>query len=248
MARWLGHGALILGLTLLTQLGGLAWLVALRFRRRLVAFAAAYALLLVIANLAAPTLGRMPLPCWGEPLRMQSPVYCLTMRNFVTPEMADVARAAAVRVAADHPGSITLALDGGFPFLKGMPLLPHLSHDDGVKLDFAFFYQTPTGAYLPGKTRSPVGYWAFEGADPAACSPVWLTARWNMGWLQPLWPDRPIEPHRTTALVRALLGDTRITKVFLEPPLAERLGLTDARLRFQGCRAARHDDHIHTQL
>jgi len=36
--------------------------------------------------------------------------------------------------------------------------------------------------------------------------------------------------------------------MLLEPPLARRLGVADTRLRFQGCRAARHDDHIHIQF
>lgn len=248
MIRATGHTVAFLFLTLLTQLGGLAWLLALRFRQRLLAFVAFYALLLGVAQVTAPLLGRVPLPCGGEPLRMQSVLYCVTMRNFVTPDMAAVALDAAARVAGDYPGTVTLALDGGFPFLNGMPLLPHLSHDDGEKLDFAFHYADAAGTYLPGKTRSPIGYWAFEGADPGACPPVWLTTRWGMGWLQPLWPDRPLEPVRTTALIRTLLADPRVGKVFVEPPLAARLGVSDAKLRFQGCRAARHDDHIHTQL
>ena len=80
------------------------------------------------------------------------------------------------------------------------------------------------------------------------CPPVWLTTRWNMTWLQWLWPDRLLEPERTAALARALLADPMVGKVFVEPPLARQLGLKDAKLRFQGCRAARHDDHIHAQL
>jgi hypothetical protein len=246
--RGLGHCILIVGLTLLTQAGGIAWLAALRFQHRLMAFAMFYALLLALTNLTAPAFGRVPLPCTGAPLRMQSVLYCVTMRNFVTPEMAAVARDAAAKVAVAHPGSVTLALDGGFPFLDGMPLLPHLSHDDGAKLDFAYAYTDGAGRYLPGQTRSPIGYWAFERAAPAACPPVLLTARWGMAWLQPLWPDRPLDPVRTTALIRALLADPRVGKVFVEPPLAARLGLSDEKLRFQGCRAARHDDHIHAQL
>jgi hypothetical protein len=49
-------------------------------------------------------------------------------------------------------------------------------------------------------------------------------------------------------LARALLADPMMGKAFLEPPLARQLGPKDAKLRFQGCRAARHDDHIHAQL
>jgi hypothetical protein len=36
--------------------------------------------------------------------------------------------------------------------------------------------------------------------------------------------------------------------VFVEPYLAARLGVTAPAIRFQGCRAARHDDHIHFQV
>ena len=99
---------------------------------------------------------------------------------------------------------------------------------------------------MPGRTRSPIGYFAFEtlaAADP--CPAVWLTLRWS--WQVPLRGVQ-LEPARTTALVRALLADARVGKVFVEPALADRLGLADPKLRFQGCRAARHDDHVHVQL
>jgi hypothetical protein len=249
MGRIILHGAVIVMLTVLTQLCGIAWALSLTVRRwRVPVFLGAFLVLWVAAQALAPLAGRVALPCTGDTLRMQSPLYCATLRNFVTPELASVAEEAALRVADAYPGTVTLALDGGFPFLDGMPLLPHLSHDDGEKLDFAFFYTDPAGTYLPGVTRSPVGYWAFETDGASDCPPVRLTMRWGMGWLQPLFPDRPFDPGRTAALTEALLDDPRVAKVFLEPPLATRLGLDSDKLRFQGCRAARHDDHIHVQL
>ncbi len=244
--RIIGHGLIVLALTVLTQLGGLAWLVALRFRRRLAAFAVVYAALWGAAQVGAPLLGRVPLPCGGETLRMQSPLYCAMLRNFVTPDLLAVAQEAADRVAAEFPGTVTLALDGGFPFLDGMPLVPHLSHGDDEKLDFAFYYRDEAG-YLAGRTASWLGYFAFErGAE--TCPPAWATLRWDMGWFQPLVRDLELEPERTAALIRALAADPRVAKVFVEPPLAARLGLAGDKLRFQGCRAARHDDHVHIQL
>jgi len=74
-----------------------------------------------------------------------------------------------------------------------------------------------------------------------------LSLRRDLSWLQPLLPDRLIEPARTAALIRQVLADLRVGKVFVGP-LAASLGLSHPRLRFQGCRAARHDDHIHVQL
>jgi hypothetical protein len=51
---FLGHAALILALTVLTQLGGLAWGLALAFRRRLLVFVQAYAALGIGAVWVAP--------------------------------------------------------------------------------------------------------------------------------------------------------------------------------------------------
>lgn len=246
--RWIWHGAVVLFLTVLTQLGGVAWLIALTTKRKLMVFLLAYGVLWAAANAFAPMAGRVPLPCTGDPLRMQSPAYCVLMRNFVSPDLADVAENAAQQVAVAYPGTITLALDGGFPFLDGFPLIPHLSHDDGDKLDFAFFYTAKDGNYLPGKSRSPIGYWAFETLAADTCPPAWPTLRWDMRPLQSLWPDRPLEPARTRALIAALASDGRIGKIFVEPPLAQQLGIAGPKIRFQGCRAARHDDHIHVQF
>ncbi|MDG1408954.1 MAG: hypothetical protein P8Q50_14385 [Octadecabacter sp.] len=44
------------------------------------------------------------------------------------------------------------------------------------------------------------------------------------------------------------ISDQRVGKIFIEPHLAQTLGLNDPKVRFQGCRAARHDDQIHIQL
>ena len=244
----LGHLALMALLTALTQLGGLAWAIALLFRRRLLAFALTYAAMFVGAMMIAPSFGRVALPCFGDVLRAQSPFYCLAMRNYVTPEMAAVTQDAARAVAAQYPGSVTLYLDGSLPFVDGFPLLPHLSHDDGEKLDFAFYYKDETGRYLAGKTRSPIGFWAFETHDDETCPPAIATMRWSFRWMPRFWTRYRYEPERTRALTQALLADPRIGKAFLEPPLVREMGLSDSKLRFQGCRAARHDDHLHVQL
>lgn len=245
--RQIGHLIIILGLTVLTQLGGLAWLVSMRFRRRLTVFLVAYAALWGGAQVVAPAFGRVPLPCSGEVLRQQSWLYCVMLRNFVTPELLDVAEDAAAQVAKAYPGTVTLALDGSFPFGDGIPLVPHLSHDDGEKLDFAFHY-ADAGGYVAGRTDSPLGYFAFLRAGPETCPPAWATLRWEMRWFHALTRGLQLEPERTRTLISAFVQDPRVGKVFVEPPVAALLGLADGKLRFQGCRAARHDDHIHIQL
>jgi hypothetical protein len=39
-----------------------------------------------------------------------------------------------------------------------------------------------------------------------------------------------------------------VTRIFIEPHLADRLGVGGGKVRFQGCRAARHDDHLHVEI
>ena len=39
-----------------------------------------------------------------------------------------------------------------------------------------------------------------------------------------------------------------LTRIFLEPHLVKKWGITGGVVGFQGCNAARHDDHIHLQL
>lgn len=247
MLRVFVHAIIVAALTLLTQLGGLAWLIGCCFRRRLIAFALAYAALSLAALWVAPLFGRVPLTCGGDgPLRAQSWLYCALNRNYVAPEMKAVLEDAAAALAAAHPGAATLALDGNFPFIDGFPLLPHLSHDDGRKADIALFY-SEGGVYLPGATRSPIGYFAFE-PGPTDCPDVWPTLRWDLTALQRLWAAHDLDRGLTRDAVLILAADPRVGKILLEPHLAATLGVAGGKVRFQGCRAARHDDHIHLQL
>ncbi|MEM6423186.1 MAG: hypothetical protein AAF698_11375 [Pseudomonadota bacterium] len=244
--RAFGQGLCIVLLTLLTQLGGLAWLAALCVKWRLLAFTLSYAALAVAATWVAPVFGRVPLPCTGETWRMQSLFYCILNRHYATPEMADLLGDLGAAMAERHPGTVTLVLDASFPFLDGFPLLPHLSHDDGDKADLAFWYRDGEG-YLRGATRSPIGYFAFEDG-PTDCPSRWPTLRWDLAWLQPLWPALALDETRLRDAMNWLAADPRTGRIFLEPHLTARLGLSDRKIRFQGCRAARHDDHIHLEL
>jgi len=49
-------------------------------------------------------------------------------------------------------------------------------------------------------------------------------------------------------LLNALLAQAQTSKIFIEPHLKKRLELANKKLRFQGCKATRHDDHIHLQI
>jgi hypothetical protein len=230
-----------------------------RGMKRSVAVTSIFVILYAVSGvLLVPPLaalgGRVPLPCFGESLR-SLPVLCALNRHYASPELRTLAEALARDLDQEFPGSVAVALDANFPFLDGFPLLPHLSHDDGDKLDLSFFYADPSGAYLPGVTRSPLGYWAFETPRPGEetqCSSRGLSLRWGMEVLQPLFPKLQLEPQRTRFALRWLFTKGPaygLQRVFLEPYLARRLGVVSSPLLgFQGCRAARHDDHIHLQI
>lgn len=256
-------------LTVLTQLGGLAYIAALAVSKmlrltgwgvRLGVFLLFYVGVAYAASLLAPKVGRVPLSCFAnssDRLVVHSPVYCALNRNYVTPGMLRMAEALADHMDERFPGTATMVLDANFPFIDGFPLLPHLSHADGKKLDFAFYYRDNAGRFLNGVTRSPIGYFAFEQPAPTEEQPCagrgdWLTTRWDLTWLQPLFPDYAIEPERMREAVSWLaatgVADYGVEKIFLEPHLSNALTLKAPSLRFQGCRAARHDDHIHVQI
>ncbi|MGL4491048.1 MAG: hypothetical protein ACRCU5_16535 [Rhizobiaceae bacterium] len=254
-------------LTLLTQIGGLAYLLALAASRLLnkrsalitcALFIPIYAAATSLSQFIAPAFGRVPLPCFAgsdENLVVRSPLYCILNRHYVTPQMRNAATAFSAHMAKTFPGTITLALDANFPFIDGFPLLPHLSHDDGRKLDLAFYYADQT-TYLPAQTRSPIGYFAFEeplDTEPQPCRDRydWLTLRWDFAYLQHLFPSYSLEAKRMSEAIRWLANEGEqygVEKLFVEPHLAERLGVTGDKVRFQGCRAARHDDHLHFQI
>lgn len=266
--RILLHAAVVVFLTVLTQIGGLAWLATLIASRFLSSMRPAVHLLLFVALYTAATLltqqlaplgGRIALPCSSgtdSSLVVRSPLFCVLNRNYVTPELAEAAQAYADHMAKIFPGTKTLALDANFPFVAGFPLIPHLSHDDGRKLDLALYYQDTLGHFRNGETRSPIGYFAFEQAKQNTPQPCegrirWLTLRWDMGWLQGAFPNWQIEPQRMGEALRWLSNEGQahgIGKVFIEPHIPAGLGISSDVIRFQGCRAARHDDHIHIQL
>lgn len=269
MLRFTFHALIAVILTLLTQIGGIAYLLALaaaraigtrRFPARLALFLLIYAGASFAAGLAAPMFGRVPLSCLSgaaDRLVVRSPIYCALNRNYVTPEVRDLAKALAAHMDQQFPGTITVALDANFPFMNGFPLLPHLSHTDGRKLDFAYYYKDADGNFLNGVTRSPIGYFAFEEPAPGDELPCagrydWLTTRWDFDALQPLFPAYGIEKQRTSAAIAWLTTEGvsrfRLEKIFIEPHLKNALGITDTHVRFQGCRAARHDDHLHIQV
>jgi len=186
----------------------------------------------------------------------RSCLYCALNRHYVTPDLARAMQAMGRDLADAYPGLKVVYLDANFPFVDDFPLLPHLSHDDGRKLDLAFFYRDSAGAPSGFATPSPIGYWGYEQPrprDPQPCAD-WaggVTMRWDFDWLQTQLPDRDLHEAATAAMLRWLSVEGPkhgVEKVLLEPHLSKRLGVWHNMIRFAGCRAARHDDHVHLQV
>jgi len=260
-----GYLLAVLLLTALTQVGGLVLLSGLPlmhliratsvWQQRLwrgLAFLLVYLLsAIAIVPALAQLGGRVPLPCVANkasPLQPANFGYCLLMRNYVTPETHAHLLRIAQQFRQAHPDSTVRYLDANFPFWNGFPLLPHLSHKDGRKVDLAFFYQRKDTQTPVDFSPAWLGYWFYEqppSHKEATCQDKQSWLRWDFAWLQPRYAAYEIDATRTRSLLQLLANDAQ--KILLEPHLQARLGVQATNLKFQGCRAARHDDHIHAQ-
>ncbi|HEY8894944.1 MAG TPA: hypothetical protein VIM79_09005 [Niastella sp.] len=260
-------------LTVLTQIGGLVYVINFStygfinhkvnnawFRRgcKSLSFILLYtiATFLIVPVLAKP-FGRVRLPLsTGNSLRPLTFLTCLLNRNYVRIEL----KAAALQVAAEmskiYPGTVVNYLDGNFPFFNGFPLFPHLSHNDGRKLDLAFCYKDRHSQQETNAAPSPIGYGICEEPAETEKNTAAFCAEkgyWQYSFLMKVVPqgsknDFLFYPQKTKALVELFASNRRIGKIFIEPHLKTRLQITSEKIRFHGCQAVRHDDHIHVQL
>ncbi len=146
-------------------------------------------------------------------------------------------------------------LDANFPFFDGFPLLPHLSHNDGKKIDISFIYNDLNGNITNLKPTNS-GYGVFveptknELHQTTICKEkgFWqydFTKYFTLGTVN---DNLKLSNKFTKALINHILKHKEVTKVFIEPHLKNRLQLKNSKIRFHGCRAVRHDDHIHFQI
>lgn len=249
-------------LTVLTQIGGIAYLVSLfisskikkefRFKKTALFLATYLLFTFLIVPFIAPIFGR-------EPLRNNkniSPTNYMTVilnRNYVRPEMNTLL--GKTQEILKEKGIQIKYLDANFPFINGFPLIPHLSHNDGKKLDLSLIYETKTGK-ISNLKKSMSGYGDFEEPTYEEFNQIHKCKK--EGYFQYDYPkyvtfgkinqELVFSEKGTKKLIDALLTNSSLGKLFIEPHLKQRLKLTDSRVRYHGCRAVRHDDHIHIQL
>ncbi len=281
------HTLTVLLLTVLTQVGGVVWLFYLiianrtriffrgkkiaqhpivksRIGRIALHFLGFFALYTLITFLIVPPLakasGRIPLELKASenfPLKPNNRLFCLANRHYVTPRMYATLKDISNDLKTNYSDFQIVYLDANFPFFDGFPLLPHLSHNDGRKLDIAFIYKDiETNQVSFGKSISNLGYGICESPQKGEYDQAKICAEkgfWMYSFLQKINTRKKrkttLDEVHTKQLIRKIIRHKNVKKIFLEPHLKTRLGLQkESKIRFHGCHAVRHDDHIHIEI
>jgi hypothetical protein len=260
-------------LTIVTQVGGVVFLISIltfgvidkRFKRRRIRFTIKllsfftlyFFFVFVVVPLTAKPFGRVRLPMTETGhVRPTNILTVLLNRNYVRPELRQATFDVARKMNEKYPGTIVNYLDANFPFIDKFPLPPHLSHNDGKKLDVSFHYiNAKTGKYT-NEVPSWLGYGVCEGPRqgefdrPAECM---SKGYWQYSFMARVVSQKnkdkyPFDSKRTKDLVNFFAAHEAIEKILIEPHLKARLKLTSRKVRLHGCNAVRHDDHLHVQL
>ena len=279
ITKLIWHILIVLCLTVLTQIGGLVYLVFIVswkvgkkripfietlkiWKGRLLkafSFILFYVFIsLFIIPILAKPFGRVPLPITNnahiKPLNILT---CLFNRHYVKPDLYAAFVDVSTDLNAKYPNTTIAYLDANFPFFDGFSLLPHLSHNDGEKLDVAFFYtDAKTGVALNDAAPSIIGYGVFEEPktneinQPNNCAKKGYWQYSILSKIVPQWNKQNyvFDANRTKTMVELFAKHPSINKLFIEPHLKTRLNLHSSKIRYHGCGAVRHDDHLHIQL
>lgn len=256
----MAHVAAFTLLTMITQVGGIIYLITLlltwRLRIKVAGTAALFTVFYLLSTfLVVPRVAalwdREPLPLSGN-LAPATLWFCILNRHYTTATLKKELQVTADEMSPQFGGCRVHYLDANFPFMK-FPLIPHLSHNDGKKVDLAFCYLDGDGkptATLPsamvyGVVTPPM---PGEVDFPTQCERKGFRQYNLMANMVGRSSDLSVDVQRTGVLLRLLAGKSIVSKIFVEPHLKSRWGLADLdKLRFHGCHAVRHDDHIHVQ-
>lgn len=249
-------------LTVITQIGGIVYLLSLyffkkvtqKFRfKRIIVFSIIYLIAtFIIVPLIAPVFGREKVK-HSIKIRPANYATVLMNRNYVAPKVNNLLANAEKELTHTKIG--IRYLDANFPFINKFPLLPHLSHNDGKKIDLSFIYKNKQGE-ISTKQKSISGYGVFEvplKGEKNQTNNCLKKGHFQYDYtkyasLGKINSELVFSEIGTKKLIKSLLKSEFLEKIFIEPHLKERLGLKDSRVRFHGCKAVRHDDHIHIQV
>ncbi len=258
------HILKIVLLTVITQIGGVIYLISItgiksnatKYKlKRGILFATLYlATTFLIIPQISPYFGREKIK-ESKYLVAHSVWYKILNRNYVTPKLNRVLTNVSQEFGEKNNGIKTIYLDANFPFFNDFPLLPHLSHADGKKIDLTFIYESEDHK-LTNKKPSRSGYGVYE--KPFKNEHNQISVCKNKGYWQYDFPKYLTlgKTHKqlifskkaTSNLLLIIAKQKNISKIFIEPHLKQRLNLTNSKIRYHGCQAVRHDDHIHIQV
>ncbi|MEO9952825.1 hypothetical protein [Nonlabens sp.] len=265
------HLCIVIVLTLVTQVGGLIWIAVFGYfkyrkslwnkRKRLLSFSVIYLLcVFFIIPILAPLNNRRALPVFDDHIAPHNLGYVFLCRNYVHDDLYYFMDFHSESYYSSISGQKMIYLDAGFPFIDGFPLLPHLSHNDGRKIDIAFAYQTSTGESTESNP-SLLGYGVFtEPLDNTVTQAQKCkdAGYWQYDYAKYLGynidEDLEIDGGFTKYMIKDMLTWQSAEKIFIEPHLITRLELNEldpyqrSKIRYHGCHAVRHDDHIHIQI
>lgn len=267
----IGTIIITLALTVVTQTGGIIYLLSLtvypfisinnawaRAAMKLLAFSVLYLISTVfIIPPVAALYGRVPLP-WQKQTNVKPATIftVLANRHYVKPELKTLIDRVADQMNHQYPGTKINYLDASFPFIDGFRLFPHLSHNDGKKLDLSFLYLDTQSKTPTDKIPSLLGYGVCEEPRPGEeNTPAHCASQgyWQYNLLahiqsQKRKPDFTLDQKRTRALIQTMARQDQIRKIYIEPHLKTRWKIKTTKIHFHGCQAVRHDDHIHIQI
>ncbi|MBK8555170.1 MAG: hypothetical protein IPL65_05090 [Lewinellaceae bacterium] len=159
-------------LTLLTQFGGVLWLLLLPFRKirpyRYPVFLVVYLLATVFLIPPLACLGgRVPLPVFSsDVVKPESLWFAFLNRHYVRPALGDALQTVGENLQLRYPEAVIYYMDAGFPFINGYPLEPHFSHRDGKKVDISLYWTRKSDGKLVAGSPSPIGYGACAAPLP----------------------------------------------------------------------------------
>ncbi len=271
----LGYLLIFLFLTVLTQIGGIVFLFSIGFYRfwlkkrilkpslflplKISIFTIVYLITtFVIVPIIAKPLGRVPLPMFEKNhLRPANKLTCILNRNYVRPALKEAVENVAIAFNKQHNNAEIRYLDANMPFLNGFPLIPHLSHSDGRKLDIAFFYLDKTTQQPTNEKPSWSGYGIFEGPKAGEQNRIeeckeagfWQYDKAKYMAFFNNQENFDFDALRTKEMVQLFGKEPTIERMFIEPHLKTRLHLDAiSTIGLHGCKAVRHDDHLHIQI
>lgn len=256
------HILLIIFQTVLTQIGGLIYLITIivvpkqskSILKRFVLFVLLYGLCsFLVVPRVAEIFGRKQIED-NSHLKAHSFFYKIVNRTYVKTELNDVLVDLSKKIQVIDKDLKVIYLGANFPFFEGFPLLPHLSHDDGEKVDITLMYQDSQGK-LTNKKKSISGYGVYEFPKDGEVNQNEICKTKNLLYDFPKYlsfgkinNELVFSAKGTNILIQQIINNPEINKIFIEPHLKHRLNINHAKVRFHGCQAVRHDDHIHIHI